>query len=204
MQTCVFHCVYMCGCSRLVTCSSRVQSVCWEGTWQSPRFQSLKSLSARRVLLTARVTPSRGNFDWTNIVACVWILFPSSAPPTALLPSARYEKIIEAFGGCGYFVKTPQELNLALKKAFETTSEASLINVMVDPFSQRKQQVLSDVNILMTYMYKQSLLSYFFRNSLGWQDPICEQKIYFYSQKMGYLYGISFNHSPMKFTLLVQ
>ncbi|CAB4023710.1 2-hydroxyacyl- lyase 1 [Paramuricea clavata] len=64
----------------------------------------------------------------------------TSAPPTALLPSARYEKIIEAFGGSGYFVKTPQELNFALKNAFEKTNEASLINVMIDPFSQRKQQ----------------------------------------------------------------
>jgi thiamine pyrophosphate-dependent acetolactate synthase large subunit-like protein len=57
------------------------------------------------------------------------------------LPSARYEKIIEAFGGSGYFVKTPEELNIALKNAFEKTNEASLINVMIDPFSQRKQQV---------------------------------------------------------------
>ncbi|XP_028413402.1 2-hydroxyacyl-CoA lyase 1-like isoform X2 [Dendronephthya gigantea] len=63
-----------------------------------------------------------------------------SAPPTALSPSARYEKIIQAFGGTGYFVKTPQELNHALKEAFEKTNEASLINVMIDPFSQRKQQ----------------------------------------------------------------
>ena len=58
-----------------------------------------------------------------------------------MLPSARYEKIIQAFGGTGYFVKTPQELNQALREAFEKASEPSLINVMIDPFSQRKQQV---------------------------------------------------------------
>ena len=73
-----------------------------------------------------------------------------SAPPTALLPSARYEKIIEAFGGSGYFVKTPEELSVALKIAFEKTNEASLINVMIDPFSQRKQQVCT-VKCLCTF-----------------------------------------------------
>lgn len=66
-----------------------------------------------------------------------------SAPPTSLLPSARYEKISEAFGGNGCFVKTPQELNCALKNAFGKKNEASLINVMIDPVSQRKQQVQS-------------------------------------------------------------
>lgn len=64
----------------------------------------------------------------------------TSAPPTALLPSARYERIIEAFGGTGYFVTTPKELNTALRKSFGNRTKASLINVMVDPSSQRKQQ----------------------------------------------------------------
>jgi thiamine pyrophosphate-dependent acetolactate synthase large subunit-like protein len=80
-----------------------------------------------------------------------------SAPPTALLPSARYEKIIEAFGGSGYFVKTPQELNFALKNAFEKTNEASLINVMIDPFSQRKQQV----QLLKTVFHFNRNIAYF-------------------------------------------
>lgn len=71
----------------------------------------------------------------------MYLLNISSAPPTALLPSAKYERIIEAFGGTGYFVATPQELNSALGKSFGNKKEASLINVMVDPFSQRKQQV---------------------------------------------------------------
>ncbi len=31
-------------------------------------------------------------------------------PSTALLPDARYEKIADAFGGVGYFVRTPGKI----------------------------------------------------------------------------------------------
>ncbi len=36
----------------------------------------------------------------------------------AYVPNARYEKVIEAFGGNGYFVETPDELRPALEEAF--------------------------------------------------------------------------------------
>ncbi|XP_074623239.1 2-hydroxyacyl-CoA lyase 1-like [Acropora palmata] len=64
-------------------------------------------------------------------------------PPTALQPNTHYEKIIEAFGGKGYFVETPDELRAALKSAFEETSNAKkpvLINVMISPYADRKPQ----------------------------------------------------------------
>lgn len=38
-------------------------------------------------------------------------------PVTGLNPSARYEKMAEAFGGNGYYVKTHEELSNSLKKA---------------------------------------------------------------------------------------
>ncbi|XP_078378274.1 2-hydroxyacyl-CoA lyase 1-like isoform X1 [Oculina patagonica] len=64
------------------------------------------------------------------------------APPTALLPNARYERIIEAFGGKGFFAETPDELRAALKSAFDETRKNKkpvLINVMISPYA--KQQV---------------------------------------------------------------
>ena len=66
------------------------------------------------------------------------------APPTALQPNTRYEQIIEAFGGKGYFVETPDELSTALKRAFDETSKVKkpvLINAMISPYADRKPQV---------------------------------------------------------------
>lgn len=48
---------------------------------------------------------------------------------------------MSAFGGKGYFVKTPEELQNALKASLEEKQVPSLINVMIDPLSARKQQV---------------------------------------------------------------
>lgn len=61
-------------------------------------------------------------------------------PPVSLLPNAHYEKIMSAFGGKGYFVKTPEELQNALKASVSDKQTPSLINVMIDPQSERKKQ----------------------------------------------------------------
>jgi len=65
------------------------------------------------------------------------------APPTALLPKARYERIIGAFGGKGFFAETPDELRTALESVFEETRKIKkpvLINVMISPYADRKPQ----------------------------------------------------------------
>ncbi|KAM7427115.1 2 hydroxyacyl CoA lyase 1 [Porites harrisoni] len=65
------------------------------------------------------------------------------APPTALKPNTHYERIIEAFGGKGYFAETPEELNTALTFVFEETKKVKkpvLINVMISPYADRKPQ----------------------------------------------------------------
>lgn len=54
--------------------------------------------------------------------------------PTSFVPSARYDVLIEAFGGKGYRVATPQELKLALKESF-TSRKPSVINVILDPYA---------------------------------------------------------------------
>ncbi|XP_063308388.1 2-hydroxyacyl-CoA lyase 1 [Pelobates fuscus] len=64
----------------------------------------------------------------------------SIAPPLSLKPNAHYEQVMTAFGGKGYFVRTPDELQLALKQSLAEKRLPSLINVMIDPQSDRKKQ----------------------------------------------------------------
>jgi thiamine pyrophosphate-dependent acetolactate synthase large subunit-like protein len=60
-------------------------------------------------------------------------------PPTALLPGARYEKVMEAFGGLGFYAERPEELRAALREAL-AADRPSLINVAIDPRARRKPQ----------------------------------------------------------------
>lgn len=48
---------------------------------------------------------------------------------------------MSAFGGKGYFVRTPEELKNALKETVTDKQTPALINVMIDPHSERKKQV---------------------------------------------------------------
>ncbi len=59
--------------------------------------------------------------------------------PMALLPQARYEKVIEAFGGDGYFVETPDQLRPTLEKAF-ASGKPNVVNIMINAQAQRKAQ----------------------------------------------------------------
>ncbi|XP_048367731.1 2-hydroxyacyl-CoA lyase 1 isoform X1 [Sphaerodactylus townsendi] len=61
-------------------------------------------------------------------------------PPMSLLPNAHYEQIASAFGGKGYFVQTPEELQAALKRSLAEKHIPSVINIMIDPRSDRKEQ----------------------------------------------------------------
>ncbi len=60
-------------------------------------------------------------------------------PPFALLPGARYERVMEAFGGLGFHAERPDELRDALARAL-AADRPSLINVVIDPRAQRKPQ----------------------------------------------------------------
>jgi len=56
-----------------------------------------------------------------------------SAPsPTAFLADARYEKIIEAFGGVGYYATDTASLNKAVRDAL-VSGKPALINAVIDP-----------------------------------------------------------------------
>uniref|UniRef100_A0A5F4VUC7 2-hydroxyacyl-CoA lyase 1 n=1 Tax=Callithrix jacchus TaxID=9483 RepID=A0A5F4VUC7_CALJA len=61
-------------------------------------------------------------------------------PPMCLLPNSHYEQIMTAFGGKGYFVETPEELQKSLRQSLADTSKPSLINIMIEPQATRKAQ----------------------------------------------------------------
>jgi len=69
----------------------------------------------------------------------------SDPAPTVLMPNARYDKLIEAFGGQGHHVETPQELNGALKEAL-ATGKPSLINCVIDPTAGTESGHLKSLN----------------------------------------------------------
>jgi oxalyl-CoA decarboxylase len=52
--------------------------------------------------------------------------------PTALMLDARYDKLIEAFGGTGYHATEPDQLGSALRSALKAGAPA-LINCAIDP-----------------------------------------------------------------------
>ncbi|HHR6442869.1 TPA: oxalyl-CoA decarboxylase [Providencia alcalifaciens] len=52
--------------------------------------------------------------------------------PTVLMSNARYDKMIEAFGGEGYYATTPKEIQSALKLGL-TSLKPTLINIVIDP-----------------------------------------------------------------------
>uniref|UniRef100_A0A8C3YRR4 2-hydroxyacyl-CoA lyase n=1 Tax=Catagonus wagneri TaxID=51154 RepID=A0A8C3YRR4_9CETA len=62
------------------------------------------------------------------------------APPVCLLPHSHYEHVITAFGGKGYFVQTPEELQKSLRQSLEDLTKPSLINIMIEPQAMRKAQ----------------------------------------------------------------
>lgn len=66
-------------------------------------------------------------------------LDPARVPPSAYTPSARYEKMAEAFGGRGWFVTKVEELEPVLKEAL-ADSKANIVNIMINARSQRKPQ----------------------------------------------------------------
>jgi acetolactate synthase-1/2/3 large subunit len=49
-----------------------------------------------------------------------------------LRPETRYDKVVDALGGCGELVRTPRELRPALVHAFEADKPV-LVNVLTDP-----------------------------------------------------------------------
>jgi len=64
---------------------------------------------------------------------------------TAFVKGARYDKMIEAFGGVGYHVTTPAELTQALTEAI-AAGKPALINAIIDEAAETESGRLTNLN----------------------------------------------------------
>ena len=65
--------------------------------------------------------------------------------PTVFVKGARYDKMIEAFGGIGYNVTTPEEMTKALKEAI-ASGKPTLINAVIDETAGTESGRLTNLN----------------------------------------------------------
>jgi oxalyl-CoA decarboxylase len=65
--------------------------------------------------------------------------------PTTLMLNARYDRVIEAFGGMGYQATTPAELTAALREALASGGPA-LIDCVIDPTAGTESGHLTNLN----------------------------------------------------------
>jgi oxalyl-CoA decarboxylase len=65
--------------------------------------------------------------------------------PTVLMKEARYEKLIEAFGGAGYYATDPRALKKALAEALGSGKPA-LINCAIDPRAGTESGHIGNLN----------------------------------------------------------
>jgi oxalyl-CoA decarboxylase len=69
----------------------------------------------------------------------------SDPAPTVLMKDARYEKLIEAFGGTGYYAVDPKELTTALTDAL-AAGKPALINCPIDPTAGTESGHIGNLN----------------------------------------------------------
>ena len=69
----------------------------------------------------------------------------SEPAPTALMKDARYDKLIEAFGGAGYHVTDPESLKNRLTEAI-ASGKPALINCVIDPRAGTESGHIQNLN----------------------------------------------------------
>jgi oxalyl-CoA decarboxylase len=73
-------------------------------------------------------------------------IHPADDPaPTVLMKQARYDKLIEAFGGVGYYADDPQGLTNVLRKAL-ASGKPSLIDCAIDPNAGTESGHIGNLN----------------------------------------------------------
>jgi oxalyl-CoA decarboxylase len=65
--------------------------------------------------------------------------------PTTLMPQARHDRLIEAFGGRGYQVTTPAQLTIALTRAL-LSERPAVIDCVIDPADGTESGHLTHLN----------------------------------------------------------
>jgi oxalyl-CoA decarboxylase len=69
----------------------------------------------------------------------------SDAAPTVFVKGARYDKMIEAFGGVGVNVTTPDDLKRAVNQAMDS-GKPTLINAVIDPAAGSESGRIGNLN----------------------------------------------------------
>jgi oxalyl-CoA decarboxylase len=69
----------------------------------------------------------------------------SDPATTVFVKDARYDKIMEAFGGVGAHVTTPDELSRAVNKAMDS-GQPTLINAVIDPAAGSESGRIGNLN----------------------------------------------------------
>lgn len=70
---------------------------------------------------------------------------PNDVPVTAFVKNARYEMLMQAFGGDGYYVQTTAELKDALEKAL-ASGKPTVINAIIDETAGTESGRLTSLN----------------------------------------------------------
>jgi oxalyl-CoA decarboxylase len=65
--------------------------------------------------------------------------------PTVFVKNARYEKLIEAFGGVGVHATTPAELRKGMEEAIRS-KKPTLINAMIDETAGTESGRITNLN----------------------------------------------------------
>jgi oxalyl-CoA decarboxylase len=71
----------------------------------------------------------------------------SDVAPTVFVPNSRYDKMMEAFGGVGFHVTTPDELRRAVNEAMDS-GKPTLINAEIDPAAGTESGNIGSLNPL--------------------------------------------------------
>ncbi len=69
----------------------------------------------------------------------------SDAATTVFVKDARYDKMMEAFGGVGVYATTPDELSRAVNKAMDS-GKPTLINAVIDPAAGTESGRIGNLN----------------------------------------------------------
>ena len=86
------------------------------------------------------VFPSNGGWDGRQQILSV-----NGTPTTVFVQDARYDKMIEAFGGVGVNVTTPDELKRAVDEAMNS-GKPTLINAVIDPAAGSESGNIGNLN----------------------------------------------------------
>jgi len=82
-------------------------------------------------------------------VVCTGVSVCCSLKPSVLTASAHYEQVMSAFGGRGYLAETRQQVRDALMSCLADTQTTSLINILINPTTGKKPQVIYHIVLIL-------------------------------------------------------